>query len=95
MAIRMELRKQHWKDGGILRESPADTLQKVNTYRNRQAIRKVTALLSVEEELADVNAAERVVAIKENERRAITAKLSSEADGTSPLRQDWMLTEKH
>jgi hypothetical protein len=51
----------------------------------RQAIRKVTALLSVEEELADVNAAERVVAIKENERRAITAKLSSEADGTSPL----------
>jgi hypothetical protein len=45
----------------------------------------VTALLSVEEELADVNAAERVVAIKENERRAITAKLSSEADGTSPL----------
>jgi len=51
----------------------------------RQAIRKVTALLSVEEELADVNAAERVVAIKENERRAITAKLSLEADGTSPL----------
>ena len=51
----------------------------------RQAIRKVTALLSVEEELADVNAAERVVAIKENERRAITAKLSSEADGQSPL----------
>jgi hypothetical protein len=41
--------------------------------------------LSVEEELADVNAAERTVAIKENERRAITAKLSSEADGTSLL----------
>jgi hypothetical protein len=52
---------------------------------SRQAIRKVTALLSVEEELADVNAAERTVAIKENERRAITAKLSSEADGTSLL----------
>ena len=56
----------------------------MDTYRNRQAIRKVTALLSVEEELADVNAAEGVVAIKENERRAITAKLSSEADGKSP-----------
>ena len=71
------------------------TLYRRRVLTSRQAIRKVTALLSVEEELADVNAAERVVAIKENERRAITAKLSSEADGTSPLRQDWMLTEKH
>lgn len=50
-----------------------------------QAIKKVTALLNVDEELDDVNAAERTVAAKENERRAITAKLSAEADGTSPL----------
>jgi hypothetical protein len=65
-----------------LRESSSTTPGEEDAYGDRQAIRKVTALLSVEEELADVNAAERVVAIKENERRAITAKLSSEADGT-------------
>ena len=50
-------------------------------------------MLSVEEELADVNAAERVVAIKENERRAITAKLSSEADGTS-LSLSWVKADE-
>jgi hypothetical protein len=43
-----------------LRESSSTTPGEEDAYGDRQAIRKVTALLSVEEELADVNAAERV-----------------------------------